>query len=163
MRRVVRFAVGVLLPAILILVGLLILTGCIFIPGFHETVARTNVAAKVGDAQSERPIRVGFATRQQIVSMFGPPQYADYMGRRIGYSWTVRNGIWLVPLCFTATPRLGYHGIELDFDDKDVLQNFRLVAEDPQTGPNVGFEAELHRFGDRPPFDQSLHPTNLSN
>jgi hypothetical protein len=158
-RRLLRFGLGVLLPALLILAGLLVLTGCIFIPGFHETVEKTNVAAKVGDASSNRPIRVGNATRAQIVAMFGPPQYVDDTGRRIGYRWTVRNGIWLVPLCFTATPRLGYHGIELDFDEHDVLERFQVVTDDPETGPSVGWSAqEMPSVGQRPPLDPALHP-----
>ncbi len=146
------------MPAVLILAGLVILTGCIFIPGFHETVEKTDVAAKVGDAGSNRPLRVGYATREQIVAMFGVPQYADNTGRRIGYEWTVRNGMWIVPLCFTATPRLGFHGIELDFDEHEVLRRFEVVADDPETGPNVGLGAQAVIIRERPPLDPALHP-----
>jgi hypothetical protein len=161
MRRLLRFAFGILLPAVFIAMGLLILTGCIFIPGFHETVEKTNLAAKVGDANSDRPIRVGYATREQIVAMFGPPQYVDDSGRRIGYGWTVRNGIWIVPLCFTATPRLGYHGIELDFDERGVLRSFEVVADDPETGPAIGLAVrDTPIVGERPPLDSALHPNH---
>jgi hypothetical protein len=160
MRRPFRFAVGILLPAVLILAGILVLTGCLFIPTFNTTLHGTNVAAKVGDAKSSRPIRVGFATREQIIATFGKPPYMDDTGMRIGYAWTVKNGVWIYPFCFTGRDQIGNRGIELDFDEHGVLEDFHVVAADGQAMLIMDLGVRDPHFPRRPPFDQSLHPND---
>ena len=83
MRRLLRFGFGILLPSVLIVAGLLVLSGCFFIPTFNTTLQGTNVGSQVGDARSDRPIRVGLATRAQIIAMFGNPPYNDDSSKRI--------------------------------------------------------------------------------
>jgi hypothetical protein len=146
----------------LILAGLLFLTGCFFVPTFNPTVHGTNVAAKVGDATSKRPIRVGFATREQIIAMLGNPPYSDDSGKRIGYAWSVKNGVRIYPFCFVAMDQVADRGIELDFDEHDVLNGFKIAE---------GFKHEegapwgIHvipsgGFTGRPAFDQAMHPND---
>ena len=165
MRRVLRFGLGILLPALLIVAGILVLTGCLFIPTFNTTIQGTNVGAKVGDAASGRPIRVGFATREQIIAMFGKPPYMDDKGRRIGYAWTVKNGVWIYPLCFTGRDQIGDRGIELDFDDHGILNDFHIVAAGDPPMVIMDLGVRYPHGPHRPPFDQGLHPNDqdLSN
>ena len=162
MRRILRFVAGILLPSVLILAGILFLTGCFYVPTFNITSKGTNVAAKVGDANSRRPIRVGFATCEQIIRMFGEPPYRDASGNRIRYSWSVKNGIWINPFCFASEDQIEDRGIELDFDERGVLRRFFLV---PATKHYGGVTLALMQYGppngtERPAFDQDLHPNN---
>jgi hypothetical protein len=160
MRRLFRFSYTIALPVMLILVSLLVLTGCLFIPTFNPTVQGTNVAAKVGDANSHRPIRVGFATREQIIAMFGKPQYSDDTGLRIGYAWIVKNGVWVYPFCFTGRDQLGDRGIELDFNDKDVLTSFHIVATDDPGEPIMDLGVRDPSLPRRSPFHEGLPRNN---
>ncbi len=123
MRRILRFLAGIVLPAVLIFAGILFLVGCIYIP---VAVRSTNYAAKVGDADSGRPVRVGLATREQVIALFGPPRYSDDSGRRIGYAWSVKDGFRL-SFCFAVTDQVADRGIELDFDEHDVLYRFKVA------------------------------------
>jgi hypothetical protein len=158
MRPTLRFTVGILLPAIIIFCGLMVLTGCFFLPTFNVIDKGTNVAAKVGDARSKRPVRIGLATKQQIIAMFGKPPFTDDTGRRIGYAWTVKNGIWIYPFCFASSDQRGDRGIELDFNENGILQGFHLVAADdrPTSMWELGMPAS--NLPRRPPFAPGLHP-----
>ena len=153
MRRFPGVAVGILARAVLMLSAIPMLAGCLFIPTFNTTIkGTTDIGAKVGDARSNRPIRVGVATRQEIVGMFGEPPYTDKTGEWTGYGWHVKNGVWVYPFCFQAIDQIEARGIELKFDGHDVLREFRGVAGVP-VGEFIGMDG---RYAP-PPFDEGLH------
>lgn len=62
------------LPIALVGVGTFVLIGCIPLPGsYRPTTGGPRPEERIGNASSEKPIRVGFATRGQVESVLGPP------------------------------------------------------------------------------------------
>lgn len=112
------------IPISLVLLGAVLLSGCLFVPAFDRVERGVNVADKIGPANSRRPLRVGTATMSQVLALLGPPQYSSDDGRRIAYSWIVINGYWVYPLCFAAEPQRGARGIQLTFDANGVLLRY---------------------------------------
>jgi hypothetical protein len=102
-------------------------------------------------APGYKEIASGAASRQQIIALFGKPPNRDESGRWIGYAWSVKNGVWIYPFCFKGFDQIGVRGIEMKFDDRDVLKAFRVVGADP-SGGFVGLGGAYFP----PPFDQDL-------
>ena len=86
-----------ILPITLILLGTMALSGCFFIPTFNAVISGRNVAKDVGGANSKRPLRVGSANGRQVIALLGYPPFASDDGKRIAYTWVVRNGIGFIP------------------------------------------------------------------
>jgi len=95
-----------ILPLSLLAIGLLMLTGCIYIPFFDvpDNPAQKDFRPLIGDANSNRPIRPYHITRQQVMALLGPPPYASADNTAIGYHYIVTNGYWFAPLCFYIGP-----------------------------------------------------------
>lgn len=121
----------VLMPGALLAVGVWLLAGCIFIPTFNKVdKGDRNYSKKVGDAGSRKPLRVGRATRDQVMRLLGPPELVSPDGRRAAYEWHVTNGIWIFPLCFRAVVQRGERTLFLDFDESGVLRGFHISKID---------------------------------
>jgi hypothetical protein len=119
-----------ILPVALIVMGLLLLSGCFFVPRFNPVISGTDVTDKVGDANSSRTLRVGNVSMDQVIDLLGPPQYASLDGHRVAYTWTVLNGDWVYPLCFAAQPQTGGRALELTFDQNNMLEDYHLNKVD---------------------------------
>ncbi|HEX3357839.1 MAG TPA: hypothetical protein VHS31_12785 [Tepidisphaeraceae bacterium] len=119
-----------ILPISLIILGTLLLSGCFFVPAFNPTISGKDVSDKVGGPASNRPLRVGTVTMDQVIALLGQPQYVSRDDRQIAYTWEVLNGEWVYPLCFTAQPQHGERALELTFDQQNVLVDYRLSKED---------------------------------
>src|SRR4051794_35989850 len=91
MRRRLRILSALLLLA----VGVAALAGCIYIPTFGATAERTNLSGKVGEADSNRPIRKGRATAAEVARVLGRPELVSPDGRRVVYTWRQLNGLWI--------------------------------------------------------------------
>lgn len=120
----------VLVPIVLSGWGFGMLSGCLFIPTFDKVVDGENVAKRVGNAESDRPVRVGQTTRDEVVRVLGLPSHASPDGRLAVYTWKVRNGLIVWPLCFQAYSQFGARGLELRFDPTGVLLETRLLKHD---------------------------------
>ena len=117
-------------PVLLIIFGLWLLHGCIYIPTFGTKVSGENAAKQVGDAKSRRPLRVGHATRDDVLKLLGEPYVASADGSAMAYGWTVRNGIAFWPLCFYANSVLGERTLVLRFDERGVLRHYEVLKAD---------------------------------
>ncbi len=87
----------------------------------------------------------------QVIALLGYPQYASQDGRRIAYTWTVLNGEWVYPLCFTAQPQQGQRALELTFDQHNVLEDYQLSKVDGSWQLFSASEAS-------PPVSRDMHP-----
>jgi len=125
-----RVPLRVAVPAVLIALGVAALSGCLFIPTGEKVVSGNNVAANVGDAKSKKPVRVGSATRADVVRALGQPDYATASRDRAVYTWRVHNGVWFYPLCFKSDPNFAVRMIELSFDNAGILRGFQLKRAD---------------------------------
>jgi hypothetical protein len=125
-RRHLRFAV--LVPLALIAVSLWLLTGCLFIPTpnvVYRTGSKQDFRALIGEVGSGRPIVAGRISREEVEALLGPPPFASANRRRVMYVIHEKNGIWIFPLCFTATNNTDNAiGLLLNFDDRQVLQRW---------------------------------------
>jgi hypothetical protein len=134
------------LPGLLIALGVAALSGCLFIPTGEKTVSGRDAMDDVGDAKSKKSVRVGSATRADVVSVLGQPEFTTESGDRVFYTWKVRTGVWYYPLCFQSDPSFSVRAIELRFDDQDILRGFKLTHWDGNwlaTHPYVDVPREM--------------------
>jgi hypothetical protein len=121
-----------LLPATLALLGIALLSGCVLIPTFGVTMKGRNVGKEVGDKGSDKPVRVGRATEADGRRLLGDPPYSSDDGRVFAYTWMVRNGVIVFPLCFSADSLRGHRTLVLRFDEAGVLELFKVHNSDEQ-------------------------------
>ena len=99
-RRVFR---SIVLPVMILVPLVWIMTGCIYFPFFeHRLDNGPNVRELVGEAGSDRPIRPGKVTRDQVVSLLGEAPYISADERALGYVARTGFSSWVYPLCFFA-------------------------------------------------------------
>lgn len=106
--------------------GVWVLVGCIYIPTFNAVKQGQNHSKQVGDVRSRRPVRIHKATRHDVRRILGPPVAVSKDGRSALYSWRVRHGYLLWPLCGGGQWHESTRSIELRFDDKGVLTDFAV-------------------------------------
>jgi hypothetical protein len=159
-RRLVR-------PVALLALGIWLLQGCLFIPTFNAVKEGENLSKKLGDAASRRPIRIGVTTRDQVVAILGPPPFVRPDGTAAAYDWTVTNGIWVWPLCFTAYAQEGKRALVLGFDESGVVRSYRVEKRDGNVmynkvtywQPAAGMQPwGLHRWPDDPERTVPVEP-----
>ena len=136
-------------PAMLLVVGLWLLQGCLFIPTFNKVDSGGhNAAADVGEADSKKPLRVGTATIDDVSRILGRPTFVNPDGSAVAYRWGVTNGIWIWPLCFQAYAQEGKRMLVVEFDHAGVLRSFHvektngnwLYSSAPFLGPPKGMK-----------------------
>jgi hypothetical protein len=113
-------------PVLLAAFGLWLLAGCVYLPTFNSRVSGTDVSGEVGKPDSKRPLRINDARREDVLRVLGPPWAESEDGRQVAYTWVVRNGVWVWPLCFQGYPQLETRTLTLTFDDNDVLASYEL-------------------------------------
>jgi hypothetical protein len=117
----------IVLPALLIVAGVYLLAGCLYIPTFEKPQKGMQIPPdQVGDAKSDKPLRVGSATRSDVEQILGLPMFATTDGRQVAYSYRVVNGLWVYPLCFSAEPQTASRALVLSYDADHILRDFRI-------------------------------------
>ena len=112
-----------LLPLLLIALGVLTLSGCVFVPTFQTTINNTtNVEKKVGNARSKKPIRMNESSQQDIEAILGKPAAVALDGKHVLYHWDIRHGVWVMPLCFHVGYDDGRAWAEFEYDQDHVLR-----------------------------------------
>jgi hypothetical protein len=144
-----------LLPMLLVVLGIWLLAGCIYIPMFGRTVSGTNVSGKVGEPDSHKPIRIARTNRDQVIHLLGPPYAEKRDGTAIAYVWTVQNGIAVWPLCFTIQTVDGRRVLILRFDEYGVLQRSQILKHDDTADMLSARERRLPLPGD---FHDAQYP-----
>src|SRR5687767_2486649 len=119
-RNLARLAV----PAVLALLGVTLLVGCIYIPTFNATVDGPDAASKIGPADSKKPLRVGRSTRRDVERVLGKPYFTTSDGRLWVYSWRRRNGVYFYPLCFRGGAMDDAFASVIEFNERDVVERF---------------------------------------
>lgn len=114
-----------LLPATLALLGAWLLVGCIYVPwGDKVPPGQRDVRPLVGKQKSDRPIRVGSATREDVLRIAGNPNGVASDSRTWFYQWSAENGGWFMPLCFAIEPAWRDYTLSLEFGDDGRLKRF---------------------------------------
>jgi hypothetical protein len=121
MRDNARSIWRVLLPATLAFVGVYLLVGCIYLPTFNAVVDGPDASAKVGEASSDKTLRVGISTRDDVRRVLGKPFHETADGRLWVYSWKRQKGLLVYPLCFQAFPENKAYATTIEFDERDVI------------------------------------------
>ena len=118
-------------PLSLILAALWLLIGCLYIPTpqrLHLTGSHQDFRPLVGHAGSQKAIVERRISRAAVEALLGPPPYASANGRRLLYVIHLKNGIWIVPLCFTVASREDTAvGLLLDFDELGILNDWKRI------------------------------------
>ena len=115
------------LPVALTAVAVWVLAGCVYIPAFGPTVEGENASKSVGSKGSRKPIRVGRATVADVVGVLGEPPAATSDRRVLAYTWVVRNGYSIWPLCFAGYPVNGNRTLVMRFGEDGVLRSFEVL------------------------------------
>src|SRR3954468_2625727 len=119
MRRIRR----VLLPMLLIGVGITMLAGCFYIPWSDKVPPGERDAGQyLGEADSDRPLRVGEATKQDVLRVAGYPNGGG--GNSWVYEWSAQNGGWFQPLCFRIDPAWRDYTLTVEFGSNGRIKRF---------------------------------------
>jgi hypothetical protein len=128
---VIALSIGT--PATLIIIGMLAIAGCIYIPvpEHPRTRDEREIDKLVGPIQSGKPIRAGFTTRDMALGILGKPdlrtthdlafayRLSAIAGHRFGLC--VADEAQMIP----ATDRVDYY-LALEFDREGVLLRYHL-------------------------------------
>ncbi len=117
------------IPFVLILIGLWLLSGCIYVPMFGRPLQGKNAVKQVGDAESRKPLRVGKSNDQDIRRILGEPYAQSDEGRVLAYTWKTQNGITIWPLCFAVDGVDRWSTLVLRMDKRGVLQSKEVLRE----------------------------------
>ena len=118
----------------LVLVGVLGLVGCIWIPGSYQRVDdQPRPETQIGAAGSDKPLRVSEATRAYVYRVLGPPTFESNDRRHVVYEYDVNNGLWL--LCFVIPqPTQARRYLRLNFDEAGKLESYRVFKDADEAG-----------------------------
>ena len=126
-----------LLPISLVAFGLSLLIGCLYITTFERPAspAQPDFRKLVGN-DAGRVLRTGYADRAAVLRLLGSPPLTSADGSSLGYLFETRQGYWVAPLCFfdTYSADNKVYGLRLDFDNDNVLRQFKAVSTDQDDG-----------------------------
>jgi len=117
----------ILVPLALVLLGLALLVGCIYVPTAEIVKSGKpvkNATSLFGAETSNRPIRLGSITRDQVLARLGPPTCA--MHDHLVYEWETKQGLWLTICWGIADDAVRDYALELTFDGSDRLIAYKL-------------------------------------
>jgi hypothetical protein len=147
-----------LLPLALAAVGVWLLAGCVYIPVFGPTVEGKNASKSVGSNASRKPIRAGRATHADVVRVLGEPQAKTADDRVLAYTWVIRNGYAVWPLCFGGYPVNGSRTLVLRFDERHLLRSFEVLK---MNDPVIQFSGSGRHFLMPPEIEQEQRAAHL--
>jgi hypothetical protein len=131
-------------PLLLAAAGVWLLVGCVYIPGFERVTMGKDVSGKVGDDRSSRPLRLGRATREDVVRVLGEPGFVSSTGRAVAYGWGVTDGYLFNGLCPSMSETFrSSRSLVLRFDERGVLQEYQLLKGPTPRGTTVGLKLLL--------------------
>jgi hypothetical protein len=134
-----------LLPIGLTVMGVALLTGCIYIPQFDRVIKGNDASRAVGDPKSKKPLVTGNATIHAVLEKLGAPAFVDPSRRRLGYRWRTLSSVTVWPLCAWVSPDESASTLVLQFDASDTL--FGFYVEKVWAGNDVS----MGRFEPEPP------------
>ncbi|HET6249773.1 MAG TPA: hypothetical protein VFE47_18935 [Tepidisphaeraceae bacterium] len=135
-RKTLRRYVKIAIPISAIVVGIILLAGCLYIPlPEHKVGPETDFRELIGDPHSGRPIRAGAISRASVEQLLGKPQYISDDRRVTGYTVTTDGSFVIWPTCFVAGPdRISAYALRLEFDDRNMLISLKTDHADINTG-----------------------------
>ncbi len=119
------------LPFVLIVIGLWLLSGCIYVPMFNHTIGGKDATKYVGPSDSNAKLRVGLSSRSAVIRVLGKPFFATDDHRYVVYSWRKRKSSQIWPLCFTIANDDTAYAMTLEFDALNQLVASRVEHRDP--------------------------------
>ena len=119
---------------VLVLGGVVAMVGCIWIPDSHQRVdGRARPETQVGEAGSNKPLRLNEATRADVERVLGAPMVESNDHRRLVYQYDISTGTWL--LCFVLPQPTGAtRYLRLDFDEEGRLKSYRVFKDFYEAG-----------------------------
>ncbi len=141
------------MPVMLIGVGVYLMAGCIYVPTFQLPKDGKDFRKLVGDANSRKPIRPGFASRAAVLAALGEPKQSTRDGRTIAYAFRATDGYWVWPICFYAGPAHTDYRVRLTFNDRDDLVHYEV--DTMSNGGSMGIMSFPQQF---PPLEPGGRP-----
>jgi hypothetical protein len=97
----------------------------------------TYLSSAIGSAGSEAPLKVGTATRAEVIARFGEPTYSTEHGLAIGYLRSAKighiSGVLLGPCSnpyFGSNDQHETDDFWLEFDERSILKRFVVHRKD---------------------------------
>jgi hypothetical protein len=147
----------VALPIALIVIGIALLEGCIYIPTFNMAVGGKDATKSVGPAGSKKHLQPGMSTRQNVQRILGKPFFASTDGRYLVYSWKKQKGFLFYPLCFMAAPEDDAFAMTIEFGGDGVMKGF-----DIEKGYQQHYLFDLPHSRKFVPYHVTLYQTELN-
>jgi hypothetical protein len=143
-----------LLPRLLLIVGLVGLVGCIYLPAFDHprTPSGGDPRKLIGEAGSRTTLTVGHATSQSVRAVLGDPDLVANGGRTTAYAYAWPTGRWFglcagrgwQPFDLISDPSDQRRFLFLHFAPDGTLDQFQWVQPGNEALPMVN----SHEWGD---------------
>jgi hypothetical protein len=109
----------------LVVVGTLALIGCIYVPGsFQPSGGGPRPETKVGAINSDKPLRVGRSTREDVFRELGRDDVTEPDHWTLVYSYRIDTGA-ILSIC-GGLPLSESRELRLEFGDDGVLRTFSV-------------------------------------
>jgi hypothetical protein len=106
-------------PLLLAIAGAAVLVGCIPIPVYRPEGGGPRPESRIGPARSDKPLRVGGATREDVVRVLGPPSPELDTRDAMIYSYGITSIFW-----FPCFRQYESRFLRLEFDDRGNLRDY---------------------------------------
>ena len=140
-----------LLKLLSLVLALWPLGGCVYIPA-ADSPTRKGAADPnrlIGRRKSNKPVRPGAVTREQVVKRFGKPFWEDPERRTLIYRFPMKAGYWILipwaPWAIVRADRI--IAARFDFDEEGSLRAVRVER---------GGHSQMHCLGPTPPQPRML-------
>jgi hypothetical protein len=117
---------AIILPALLLIVGVYVLIGCIPMPGdFKQPSGQPRPEKLIGTLNSGKPIKVGDSTYGEAIQILGPPAMASSDHSTAVYTYEINDVNNLANLCFGGQRGWAPRHLLLRFAPDGRLQSFK--------------------------------------
>jgi len=119
--------VRLMVPLMLLVLGLCVLVGCLYLPGdFKRVDGRPRPEERIGADGSDKELQIGRSTRERVVTLPGDPEPPGTpVGRTLIYPYRIHSGE-LFLLCFGVTGPYADRFLRVEFDERGVLRAYKV-------------------------------------
>jgi hypothetical protein len=116
-------------PTVLIVLLTWFMVGCVYIPWFEQKndPKQLDFRPLVGPSDSNKSLRVGHVTKEQVIKKLGEPMDESGDGTILVYGIDTFYGYWVAPFCFAADVGIQKGTVvRLQFDKSNLLVRYDL-------------------------------------
>ncbi len=148
-----------LTPLALLVIGGLLLFGCIPLPGSYKNAAGDRrPEQKIGEPGSDRPIILGESDRERVYAVLGQPTLADEVWQVVAFRYDVVTSYVWIPVCAVTNRNTSPRYLGVRFDGDGVLRASKVFADRDELVRWAGRKLEPTLRPAPPPPDRDRPP-----